>query len=366
MATEISPLDEDRMLKEAISNTEAELFRGATDLKDPEEGDGEGDRSPEEMGDGLEGQIEDSDKEDSDKEDGDDTDTDPDGEEAEPEAEEEAVERDEKGQFKAKDAQEKSEVEPLQKGRVPVAELLSERKARQAAEERATAVETKAAADLAAMNARLDNILLSQQRQAQPVTPAVKPEKPDMFAEPEKYEQWLRNDIANTFTQQRVESSLSDAHETHGEAFVKAYQELTGINIVNAADRSVAGLNRQDPVAQATVSRIMAAPNPGRELMRWHTQQQTLREVGNDPAKYREGIETQAREKLMKDPEFRKQILADLKAEASGANGGAPRNVVRIPKSLSDAAGGVSANRGDMHSLGDSDAEVFADTWKTG
>src|SRR6185312_2169750 len=364
MATEISPLDEDRMLKDAISNTESELFRGATDLAEPQEGDEAGDRTPEEMGDGLEGQIEDS-KEDSEDSD-DDTDTDP--EEAEPEAEETA-ERDEKGQFKAKkDSEaEKSEVkdEPP-KGRVPVAELLNERKARQAAEERATAAETKAAADLAAMNARLDNILLAQQRPAQPVTPAVKPEKPDMFAEPEKYEAWLRNDIAQGFTQQRIETSLADAHETHGEVFVKAYQELTGINIINAADRSVAGLNRQDPVAQATVSRIMAAPNPGRELMRWYTQQQTLREVGNDPAKYREGIESQARAKLMKDPEFRKQILADLKAEASGANGGQPRNVVRIPKSLSDAAGGTSANRHDMQSLGDSDAEVFADTWKTG
>src|SRR6185312_14049692 len=156
MATEISPLDEDRMLKDAISNTESELFRGATDLAEPQEGDEAGDRTPEEMGDGLEGQIEDS-KEDSEDSD-DDTDTDP--EEAEPEAEETA-ERDEKGQFKAKE--EKSEVkdEPP-KGRVPVAELLNERKARQAAEERATAAETKAAADLAALNARLDNILLAQ------------------------------------------------------------------------------------------------------------------------------------------------------------------------------------------------------------
>src|SRR6185312_5718888 len=202
MATEISPLDEDRMLKDAISNTESELFRGATDLAEPQEGDEAGDRTPEEMGDGLEGKIEDS-KEDSEDE-SDDTDTDPDGEEAEPEAEETA-ERDEKGQFKAKE--EKSEVkdETPPKGRVPVAELLNERKARQAAEERATAAETKAAADLAAMNARLDNILLAQQRPAQPVTPAVKPEKPDMFAEPEKYEAWLRNDIAQGFTQQRIE-----------------------------------------------------------------------------------------------------------------------------------------------------------------
>jgi hypothetical protein len=359
MATEISPLDEDRMLKEAISNTEAELFRGAVDLADPQESDGEADRSQEEMGDGLEGQVEKSDEDEPEQEGEEEADGD------EPEAEGDEAERDDKGQFKAKEPEVAKEEQP--KSRVPVAELLTERKARQAAEDALKTERESSKAALDAMNARLDNILLSQQRtQTPPPAEPAKSEKPDMFAEPEKYEQWLRNDIASGFTRQRVESSLSDAHETHGESFVKAYQELTGINIVNAADRSVAGLNRQDPIVQATINRIMQAPNPGRELMRWHTQQQTLREVGNDPAKYREGIETQAREKLMKDPEFRKQMLADLKAEASGANGGQPRNVVRIPKSLSDVAGGSSANRHDGQNLSDSDADVFADTWKTG
>lgn len=359
MATEYSPLDEDRMLKEAISNTESELFRGATDLADPQEGDDEGDKTPEEMGDGLEGQVEAS------------QDDETDGEEAEGDelkAEgEEGQERDPvTGKFKAKETEVQPEAVPP-KGRVPVAELLTERKARQTAEERATAVETKAAADIAALNARLDSILLAQQRPAEvkPVE-AAKPEKPDQFADPEGYERWMRAEIRNEFTQQRVESSLADAHETHGDTFVKAYQDLTGINITNPADRSVRGLDRQDPIAQATVSRIMAAPNPGRALLQWHNQQQTLREVGTDPAKYRETVKASAREELMKDPEFRKQVLADLKAEASGANGGTPRNITRFPKSLSDASGGSSANRHDAQSLDDSDAGVFADTWKTG
>jgi hypothetical protein len=98
--------------------------------------------------------------------------------------------------------------------------------------------------------------------------------------------------------------------------------------------------------------------------MQWNAQQQTLREVGPDPAKYRETIEKQAEERLMADPEFRKKVFAKAKEEATGAN--PPRTVVRIPKSLSDVAGGSSANRHDGQILSDSDADVFADTWKTG
>jgi hypothetical protein len=360
MATEISPLDEDKMLKEAISNTEAELFRGATDLADPQESDGEADRSQEEMGDGLEGQVDKSDEDD--ETDGEKAD----GEEAEgdePEAEGDEAERDDKGQFKAKEPEVAKEEQP--KGRVPVAELLTERKARQAAEDALKTERESSKAALDAMNARLDNILLSQQRTQEKPAEPVKSEKPDQFAEPEKWEQWLRNDISQAFNRQRIESSLADAHDQHGDEFVKAYQNLIGINIKNAADRSVQ-VNLNDPVVMAATERIRNSPNPGRAVMQWNAQQQVLREVGPDPAKYRETIEKQAREKLMADPEFRKEVFAKLKGEASGANGGPPRNVVRIPKSLSDVAGGSSANRHDGQNLSDSDADVFADTWKTG
>ena len=50
--------------------------------------------------------------------------------------------------------------------------------------------------------------------------------------------------------------------------------------------------------------------------MTWHHNQETLREVGNDPAKFKEGIAKATRESLMKDPEFRKQLIAELRAEA--------------------------------------------------
>jgi hypothetical protein len=51
---EISPL-EDKLLGQSVANTESEIFRSAMDQADPDEAE-EGDRSREEMGEGLEGQ----------------------------------------------------------------------------------------------------------------------------------------------------------------------------------------------------------------------------------------------------------------------------------------------------------------------
>ena len=53
---EISPL-EDKLLGQAVANTASEIFRSAMDMSEPDEAE-EGDRSREEMGDGLEGQHE--------------------------------------------------------------------------------------------------------------------------------------------------------------------------------------------------------------------------------------------------------------------------------------------------------------------
>jgi len=370
---EISPLDDAKLLGQAIANTESEIFRETTGLADPEEVEegAQPDRAREDMGEGLEGQVEDPDEEEGDETEGDEEEND--GEEQDGEEERtETRERDPKtGTFiKAEDKpteteKPSTETEQQPRGRVPVGELLTERKARQAAEERAAAVESQAQRDIAAMNARLDQVLLAQQQRPQEQRQQQQPEapaKPDMFADPEGYERWFQGQLEARFTHQRVESSLADAHELHGDKFVKAYQDLTGINILDAADRSIPGLSRQDPIAQATVQRIMASPNPGRALMNWHSQQLVIREGGTP--QFREKVETEARERLMKDPEFRKQVLADLRAEASGANGGSARTVTRGTRSLNDVTGGTSAQRGDMQSLDDSDEGVFGEIWK--
>src|ERR1700750_2643740 len=103
---EISPL-EDKLLGQAVANTEFEIFRSAMDQAEPDEAE-EGDKSREEMGEGLEGQHEASlaedDSEEAEGEEGDaeaETDGEEEAEAKEPkvEAKPEAKERDDKGQF---------------------------------------------------------------------------------------------------------------------------------------------------------------------------------------------------------------------------------------------------------------------------
>jgi hypothetical protein len=353
---EISPFDDARLIGQAVANTESEIFRETTGLADPEDVE-EGfqpDRNREDMGDGLEGQVEDP----------------------EPaEGDEDAAEGDEGEDPPGDEADEAAEIvpaddapvvpEPPQRTRVPVGELLTERKARQAAEERATAAESKAERDLAAMNQRIDALLQGQQqRPAEQAQQPAAPTKPDQFADPEGYEAWLRADIAKVYDTRRLEDSLQSAHATHGAAFAKAYQDLTGNNPADRNDRTVRGLDLSDPVNRATIDRIKQSYNPGQAIMTWHAQQQAIRDGGTSA--FREKVEAETRAKLMADPEVRKQILADLRAEASGANGGRPRTIARAgTRSLNDVSGGTSQTD-ELRSPDDSEEGVFGDVWKNG
>jgi hypothetical protein len=362
---EISPL-EDKLLGQAVANTELEIFRSAMDQADPDEAE-EGDRSREEMGEGLEGQHEAEVAEEGDEaevdENDDDADTDgedkPDreGDKPEPKADakpEAKPDRDDKGQF------------------VPRSRLKEETAKRVALEETAKADRERYAADMAALNRRIDEMAARSAQQPQPapakVEPAAPAPKPDMFTDPDKYEQWVLDqarqnaaaEMGKVVNERFVSASMADAHETHGDEFVKAYENLTGINPVT--QQVVRQIDRTDPVRQGEINRIVSAPNPGRALMKWQAQQATLARVGTDPAKFEESIRNETREALMKDPEFRKQILAELRTEAATADNGRPRNVTRFPKSLSDAAGGQSAQSRDPGEYDSSEESAF-DVW---
>lgn len=347
---EIDPLEND-ILATAIKNTEAEIFRKATDAAEPSEGDEEGDQSLEEIGDGLEGQVEPEEDEAGDDAEDDEAeekaDKADDDETEKPEAKGDDAQRDDKGRFAEEG-----------KGDVRVPLKVARQQAREA-EERAKIAETERDAvktEMATLNAKLDGILAGLNRPVQqPPKPQEQPQKPDMFADPEGYEKWrdARESeriagLEKSFSTRFVDNSLAAAHEQHGDTFTKAYQAITS-------------QNPQDPAARALVARIWSAPNPGRAMMNWWQQQETLREVGTDPGKYKERIATETREALMKDPEFRKQLIAELKGQASGANGA--KHVTRIPKSLSEASGGSSAR--ERGTSDGSDRAVFESVFET-
>jgi hypothetical protein len=280
---------ESEFLTEAIRQTDQEIFDDALGLS-PDENDG--DTSLEQMD---EDDAPTGDEEPTDEEEGEEPDESEEGEGEEGEGEEPAA--DDRVNDRGQD----------RRG-VPSDRLRQEADARRVAE-----------AETRELRARLENL---ERNQRQPQQQQQQPEKPNMFDNPEGWEQRIRSDIANEFATRHVNTSLNDAHEEHGEKFDAAYQSL--IRAGQSGDRQ-------------TVQQIWDSPNPGRALMRWHNRQQVIRDVGTDPQAYR----TKVARELMQDPEFRKQMVETLRDDAMNGNRGAPRTRVRLPASLNGASGGA-------------------------
>lgn len=357
---------EEQMISDAIAGTEKEIFAEATgtDEADTEVG-AQGNRSLEEMGDGLEGQNEDAEENEE-------------SEETEVEETGEGLERDPKtGQFKPKaEGDDKSKLaakSDADAGKVPPGRLREEADKRRTAEaasaaalaerDAALAKAAKLETDFGALNKRLDDLMTAiatgrvGQPQQQPAPKVEEEPVPDIFADPEGYQRYMRNQVERTahagqqqLEQLRVELSMQAAHDKYEGQFEEAYKAVTS-------------LNKNDPVAQQTVRRIWSSPNPGKALMSWHNQVKTLSEVGEDPTKYREKVEKDTRDKLLNDPDFIKQVMEKMRGEAENAGGqGKPR--VRFAPSLNAARGGGMGQLTDRRPQDGSDAGVFASAFE--
>jgi hypothetical protein len=311
MATPL-PTEED-IIADAIAGTEQEIF---DDAISQDEAENDGDTSLEEMDD-VPGETE------QDDESGEEPDDGGDGEE---------TGEDEPDDPDAVSATDEEAPEP--QGPVPSSRLREETLRRQAIEQERDALR----AQITAFQAHLLN---QQQQQRQPPQP--EPAQPDVWSDPEAWAANQRAQITQEITARHVNSALAEAHEEHGDEFVAAYRSLTS-------------LNPGDPMARAVVQRIWDAPNPGKSLMRWYGEQKILRESAGDPAAYRQRV---ARE-IMSDPEFRKQILSDMRGEAVRGDGGRPRTSTRLPKSLNGASGSGSMHASNPDLYDDSDKSVFA------
>lgn len=396
--------EEDDIVREAIAGTEREIFSEAME-QDENHTDESGDRSVEEMGSGLEGDHEADDADvqaqgqggDDEAGDGEgDTEgksgqanRDPetgrytkkaDGEEgdesegAEDQGDDEIVDQDQ-GRSREQTTQ-----------RVPVRELVSERKARQTAESALTELQKrfddqgKAHKDeLAAINGRLDTLLTNlaqgkipgqgQQGSDQDAIATEDQELTDLLlSSPAGYAKRISQDISKTvlgeLRNQRLEESFADAHDAHKEGFETAYKALTS-------------LDKADPVARATVQRITASRNPGKALMDWHQQQQDRAALATETLAQRDArVAKEALESAANDPEFLKGIAQSLgldpasiqvpaqrqraaAGDGKGQNGA--RHVARMPKSLNSASGGGQSRAAGGYSSGSADRDVFND-----
>jgi hypothetical protein len=363
------------LLGDAIAATDRELFIGAATGKDDEEivHDETGDRTREGMGDGLEGQVEaeepeeaeaDADAETSEK--GGDAEAD---EEADTEAEGDKKpkpDREVDGKFAAKEGADKTDVaadKGNKDGRVPPGRLREETQKRVAAEAERDEYKAKVEAgqrEFAQLSAKLDQAVgrideISRRPAGDVAKPAAdtKTEAPDIFSDPAAFIAQMQKPLLDRIDKlsqsrevDRAELSMRTARGEHKEVFDRAYEAL-------------GKLDPKNPDQFAIGSRIARSADPGQALVDWYRQDQVLREVGNDPAAYREKIAKDTREALLADPEFRKAVVAELNGEARGGKGGRQNNITRLPKSLNDAAGGSSAQRSAPSD--DSERGVFED-----
>jgi hypothetical protein len=201
---------------------------------------------------------------------------------------------------------------PPQPHQVPLSELLNTRERAQAAERERD--ELKRA---------LEHI--QRQQQATQQKPA---EVPDIFSDPEAYTRHINETVHRTTTEMRLEFDMQLAEVRHPDVFPKAY---------DAFIQAVGNPGRPNP---QLYHEVMGARSPGQAIVDWFKRDQVLREVGTDPAAYRQKLQKE----LLEDQDFIAQVIAKTRGEAG--NGSRPANVTRLP-SLNRQTSAAAAKEAD-------------------
>lgn len=246
-------------------------------------------------------------------------------EQPEPVAEPEKAEnRDpETGQFTAKTEQkaepekvEKTEPEPDEHGQIPSWRVREINDEKRAAVARAEAAER----ERLELKTRLEAMELQLQQPKPKEEP--KQEEIDPLIDPQGFAKRLQDGFDAKLREVQLNNNLALASVKHGEKFDAAYNAF--LQAAQQGDRT-------------TYQSVMNSPNPGEAMVRWHAQQETLREVGSDPAAYKNKI----LEDAMKDPAFQAKVIEAIKG-GSAPSGQRPNNVTQLPPSLSRATGSKS------------------------
>lgn len=346
------------MMRDAVISTNKEIAASVFDQDDLVH-DETGDRSLETMGDGLEGQHE---PEEDEPEAGE-------GEETSQEGAEGKDATDPKDDLKAKDGKDadpKAGDRQDQKAFVPPGRLREQTELARAAQAERDAIKAERDAeraqsqkDIAELKAAMA-LLQRQQQVTQPKPAEVeKPKIPDILEDPIGYAEYVSRQVEERVARTEkaandryLNASMDSARARHGETF-------------DAAWKAVTSLNPAEPENKALVQRILAQPNPGDALVSWHKRQETLREVGEDPAAFKARAQAEERERLKSDPEFRRQFLAELRGEAEGSlnANGRPRNKIELPPSIQRAAGGNGRSPNDFEHFDGSEQAIANSVW---
>jgi hypothetical protein len=317
-------------LNHAVAETEAEIFDEATG-SEPLENDA--DSSLEAMGDGLEGEVLDE----ADTED--DADADAALEAAEDE-DEDAGEPDDGGE------------QDVRFTEVPPGVHRQEKERRRAVETENSTLREQ----LAAMGGRFDALAAQltaltrgqPQQQTHEQQQQQQPDKPDMFAEPERYEQWLLN-RATSDALTRVWEARQAEHAQHVNQSLEQAARGERAFEFTAAYNALGSLDPRNPQHQAQVRAIYGAPDTAQALFDWWDQ--------NGGPQFREQILTQ----LMPQ---RQRGYGQRPGQAQGQQQDRvqPRHEFRPGQSLpslNGAAGSNSQRVTNPEFLDNTDASVF-------
>jgi hypothetical protein len=163
-----------------------------------------------------------------------------------------------------------------------------------------------------------------------------KPQFPDPLMDQEGYnnfvlqqQQALEQTIWQRLDNLETQKAIYRAKQSHGELFDKAWTDFTQEA-------------KQNP-ALAQVWQQLPPWQRADEVIGWYKQQQTLREIGNDPAAYKAKLQ----EQLLNDPAFQAQVAEKLRASLSQPAQTRPQNVTRLPPSMNRVAGAAPAHSAD-------------------
>jgi len=378
MATREQELND--AIGEAIAYTEKEIFDyGMKGRESDDSGplDPTGDRSLETQGEGLEGQHESPDEDESEAEPDEDEESEgeeteegdqgEDSEEGEDDAEEaEGEEAEDAEGEEPQAAQPDAKPETKPEGRVPSGRLREQTERAERAERELQTQREQAQRDIAELRAQMTGLMTALQGRAPQAPQVASPptpqpdQPPDLFENPQGFVEYIgrgreadRAQFGALLNQMRVENSLAIAHAIHKEDFARAFE---------AANK----LPPNTPETRDTVQRIFTSPNPGEALVQWHKRVERDQRLGNESLDdHDRRVAQETRDALVKDPEFRKAFMAELRSEAAGETGKPARTITRLPKSLNGAAGS-SAERSRIDPLAgdDSDRAVFDSAWR--
>jgi hypothetical protein len=200
-------------------------------------------------------------------------------------------------------------------GRVPLSELLSERKERQA------------------LQRQIDEL---RRPKTEPTA------KPDFWENPETSVRTQAQEITN--------QALSPVQQSlmFNNKLIASSVPGIGKEAVDAAEVAFNKAIEDGKMDPATHARINNHPNPFFAAVEWHKQQQVIEKTGGDLTAY----EQKLLEEKLKDPEFLAKAVAAHNATQqqtrapSGQFGAKPTTIIR-PPSLNRATGSTNASAGD-------------------